>query len=198
MAATPPHRPMRADARRSHEAILTAAGELFADRGSEVQMPEIAALAGVGMGTMYRHFATKQALLAAIVARRFTTMIDLAHAAEQITDPGAAFETLLLAYLEAAERDTAFRYAILGPEKIAWDQIAEPKAQFADIAQRILQRAVDAAHLRSDLTFTDFVLITRGAMANMNPDDEDWRRQLVLTLEGIRASGDHPSPHAGV
>lgn len=189
MAATPPARRMRADARRSHDAILTAAGELFAARGGEVQMPEIAERAGVGMGTMYRHFATKQALLAAIIARRFTAMIDLAHAAEQITDPGAAFDTLLLSYLEAAERDTAFRYAILGPEKTAWDQIAEQKAQFADIAQRIIGRAVDAGHLRRDLTFTDFVLITRGAMANMNPNDQDWRRHLTLTLEGVLTPG---------
>jgi len=178
---------MRADARRSHDAILAAAGELFAARGSQAQMPEIAERAGVGMGTMYRHFATKQALLAAIIARRFTAMIDLARTAEELTDPGDAFETLLRTYLEAAEGDAAFRYAILGPEKKDWSQIAEQKAQFADIARPILQRAVDAGYLRSDLTFADFVLITRGAMANMNPGDDDWRRQLTLTLEGIRA-----------
>ena len=56
------HRSMRADARRSHDAIPAAAGDLFAGRGSEVQMDEIAERAGVGIGTMYRHFATKQAL----------------------------------------------------------------------------------------------------------------------------------------
>ena len=108
-------RSMRADARRSHDAILAAAGELFAARGGEVQMDEIAERAGVGMGTLYRHFATKQSLLAAIIGRRFVAMIDLALAAEQIADPGASFETLLRSYLEAAERDVAFRYAILGP-----------------------------------------------------------------------------------
>jgi len=178
---------MRADARRSHEAILAAAAKLFAAHGSEVQMPQIAEHAGVGMGTMYRHFATKQALLAAIIARRFTAMIELARAAEQVTDPGTAFETLLRSYLEAAEQDAAFRYAILGPDRKDWAQLAEQKTQFADIARRILQRAVDAGRVRSDLSFEDFVLITRGAMANMNPGDDDWRRHLTLTLEGIRA-----------
>jgi AcrR family transcriptional regulator len=177
---------MRADARRSRDAILAAASELFAARGSEVQMDEIAERAGLGMGTLYRHFATKQALLAAIIGRRFVAMIDLARAAEQIPDPGASFETLLLSYLEAAERDVAFRYAILGPEKTAWSEIAEQKAEFAEIADRILRRAVDARHVRSDLSFTDFVLITRGAMANMNPGDDDWRRHVALTLQGIR------------
>ena len=179
-------RSMRADARRSHDAILAAAGELFAARGSEVQMDEIAERAGLGMGTLYRHFATKQALLTAIVAQRFAAMIDLARAAEQVADPGTSFETLLRSYLGAAERDVAYRYAILGPETTAWDQIAEQKTEFAEIAQRILRRAVDAGHVRSDLRFEDFVLITRGAMANMNPGDDDWRRHLTLTLEGIR------------
>lgn len=182
------NRVMRADARRSRDAILAAAGELFAARGSEVQMDEIAEHAGLGMGTLYRHFATKQTLLAAIIERRIVAMIELAHAAEQITDPGRSFQTLLYSYLEAAERDAAYRYALIGPEKTAWEQITEPKAKFAAIAQRIVQRAADAGQVRSDLSFTDFVLITRGAMANMNPEDDDWRRHLALTLEGIRAS----------
>lgn len=179
-------RSMRADARRSHEAILAAASELFAGRGSGVQMDEIAERAGLGMGTLYRHFATKQALLAAIIGRRFVAMTDLARAAERIADPGASFDTLLRSYLEAAEGDIAFRYAILGPEKTAWAEIAEQKAEFAEIAQRIIRRAVGAGYVRSDLSFKDFVLITRGAMANMNPGDDDWRRHLALMIEGIR------------
>jgi hypothetical protein len=85
-----------------------------------------------------------------------------------------------------AAHDAAFRYAILGPEKTDWAQIAEQKAEFANIAQRILERAVEAGHVRSDLSFNDFVLITRGAMANMNPDDDDWQRHVALMLEGVR------------
>ncbi|SFK50996.1 regulatory protein, tetR family [Amycolatopsis sacchari] len=182
-----PDRALRADARRSRDAIVAAASELFAQRGSEVQMDEIAERAGVGMGTLYRHFATKQALLAAIVGLRFAAMTEQARAAEEVDDPRASFRELLLGYLEAAARDAAFRYAILGPEKKEWAGIADQKARFADIARRIIRRAVDAGHVRSDLTFTDFVLITRGAMANMNPDDDDWRRHLTLVFEGIGA-----------
>ena len=184
---------MRADARRSLDAIITAASELFAARGSEVQMDEIAERAALGMGRLYRHFDTKKALLAAIIERRFVTMIDLARAAEQLDDPDSAFDQLLYSSLAAAERDAAFRYAILGAENADWAEIADQKAQFADIAQRIIQRAADAGHVRSDLSFTDFVLITRGAMANMNPDDEDWRRYLALISEGISASNNGPT-----
>ena len=80
-------------------------------------MEEIAERAGLGMGMLYRHFATKHGLLAAIVGRRFSAMAELARAAERIEDPEEAFENLLWTYLEAAERDAAFRLALLGPEE---------------------------------------------------------------------------------
>jgi AcrR family transcriptional regulator len=187
MSAT--DRSMRADARRNRETILSAAGELFARRGTEVQMDEIAERARVGMGTLYRHFATKQALLAAIIGRRFVAMTDLARVAEQVDKPGEAFETLLRSYLEAAADDAAFRYGILGPEKPDWAGIADQKTELTEIAERIIRRAVDAGHVRSDLSFEDFVLVTRGTMANMNPD-QDWRRHLALTLEGVRTTAE--------
>lgn len=177
---------MRADARRSRAAILAAAGELFAARGGDVGMDEIAERAGLGMGTLYRHFATKQGLLTAIVGQRLVGITEQARAAAQLPDPGHAFDTLLLGYLESAQGDAAFRYAILGPEQTRWDELAEQKAEFAAIAQRVIARAVDAGHVRGDLTLTDFVQVTRGAMANMHPSDDDWRRHVTLVVEGIR------------
>jgi len=180
---------MRADARRSRDAIISAASDLFAEGGSEVQMDEIAERAGLGTGTLYRHFATKQVLLAAIIGRRFAVMTELARAAARDEDPGTSFETLLVSYLEAAECDAAFRYAILGPEQTEWAEIAQQQAEVAEVAQTIILRAIHTGQVRPDLTFTDFVLITRGAMANMNPADNDWRRHLALMLEAIRGCG---------
>ena len=81
-------RPLRADARRNREKIMASARELFASRGHEAQMDEIAAHCGLGMGTLYRHFPSKRALLTAMVRERFRGMADLARAAEQISDPG--------------------------------------------------------------------------------------------------------------
>jgi AcrR family transcriptional regulator len=182
--------PLRADARRNRDAVLDAASELFARRGESVQMDEIAERAGLGVGTLYRHFADKQALLAAIIARRFEAMTTLARTAEQIEDPWTAFETLLFGYLESAEPDAAFRLALLGAQEPNWDEIEAEKTAFAQIVERILRRAVDAGFLRADLRADDFVLITRGAMANMTATG-DWRRHLTLQLEGIRADGEH-------
>jgi AcrR family transcriptional regulator len=178
-------RPLRADARRNRESILRAAGELFAERGTGVQMDEIAERAGLGMGTLYRHFPTKQALVAAIVGERFRGMTELARAAAAIDDPAEAFEALLRGYLEAAERDAAFRLAVLGPERPDWESLTQEKDDFFEIAGPIMTRAAASGHLRADFALRDFVLVTRGVMANMTPDG-DWHRHLELALEGLR------------
>jgi AcrR family transcriptional regulator len=185
---TAPERSLRADARRNREAVLDAAGELFAQRGDAVQMDEIAERAGLGVGTLYRHFADKQALLAAIIGRRFEAMTALARTADEAEDPWAAFETLLYGYLESAQADAAFRFALLGPEEPSWSDIAAEKTDFAAITERIVRRAVDAGRLRADFRADDFILITRGAMANMTGAD-GWRRHVTLVLDGIRGPG---------
>lgn len=183
--STANRRPIRADARRNRETILRTAGELFAERGTGVQMDEIAEHAGLGMGTLYRHFPTKRALLAAIVGERFRGMTELARAAAQIEDPADAFEALLRTYLEAAEHDAAFRLAVLGPLPPDWDALTQQKNDFVEIAEPIMTRAAAAGHVRADLTVNDFVLVTRGVMANMTGNG-DWRRHLELTLQGLR------------
>jgi AcrR family transcriptional regulator len=181
-------RPLRADARRNRERILASAGELFARLGHEAQMEQIAAHAGLGMGTLYRHFPNKQALLTAIVRNRFLGMADLARAAEQITDPREAFETILRSYLEAAEGDAGFQLALLGSTDLEWEGVQAQKAEFAAIVARIIDRAVASGHVRSDLTFADFPLLTCGVMSTMyfKPGgNADWRRHLELALNGI-------------
>ena len=187
---TETERPLRADARRNRERILAAAGELFARRGEDAQMDEIAARSGLGMGTLYRHFPSKQALLTAIVGERFAEMAELARGAEEIDDPRAAFDELLRIYLEAAARDAAFQRALLGPDELEWEGIGGGKQAFAELAERILARAVAAGAVRGDLTFADFVLITRGVMSTMYLGayrEHDWRRHLQLALEGLAA-----------
>ncbi|MFJ6216142.1 TetR/AcrR family transcriptional regulator [Streptomyces sp. NPDC092296] len=181
---TASERPLRADARRNRESVLDAAGELFAQRGDAVQMDEIAERAGLGVGTLYRHFADKQALLAAIIGRRFEAMTALARAADENEDPWTAFETLLYGYLESAQADAAFRFALLGPADPRWNDIAAEKTDFSAITERIVRRAVDAGRLREDFHAHDFALITRGAMANMT-GAADWRRHVALLLEGV-------------
>jgi AcrR family transcriptional regulator len=193
-------RPLRADARRNREKIMASAAELFASRGREAQMEEIAAHCGLGMGTLYRHFPSKQALLTAMVRERFRGMADLARAAEQIADSGEAFEVLLRSYLEAAEGDASFQLALMGSGDVEWQGISEEKAEFGDAVSRVIERAVAAGAVRGDLTYADFILLTRGVMSTMYfkpTGNSDWRRHLKLTLAGLRSSAKAPAPPAG-
>jgi AcrR family transcriptional regulator len=195
---TETERPLRADARRNREKIMASAAELFARLGTEAQMDQIAEHCGLGLGTLYRHFPTKEALLAAIVSRRFADLADLARAAEQIEDPGEAFETLLRGYLESAEGDAAFQFALLsaGRDRPAGPagQQAGPaeKDEFRAVISRIIDRAIAAGAVRADLTAADFPLIVCGIMSTMyfkpGGAEADWRRHLALVLDGVRAA----------
>ena len=185
-------RPLRADARRNREKIMASAGELFARLGSAAQMDQIAEHCGLGLGTLYRHFPTKEALLTAIVRQRFAGMTDIARAAEQIDDPSQALEAVLRGYLEAAEGDAAFQLALLGADSPQWENVTGDKAELRTIVTRIIGRAVAAGAVRPDLTFADFPPLACGVISTMyfkpggNPD---WRRHLQLVLDGIRT---HP------
>src|SRR5438270_7912010 len=80
-------RALRADARRNHEAVIAAAKKLFADQGLDAQMPDVARVAGVGVGTVYRHFPTKDDLVAALVAERFERLAQKARESLELADP---------------------------------------------------------------------------------------------------------------
>lgn len=157
-------------------------------------MEEIAAHCGLGMGTLYRHFPSKQALLTAMVRERFEGMVDLARAAETIGDPGESFEAALRSFLEAAEGDASFQLALLESSgSIEWAGVQQQKSEFVEIITRIVKRAVDAGAVRADLTYEDFPLLSRGIMSTMyfkSPGSPgNWRRHLELALDGTRPSG---------
>lgn len=170
---------------------MAAAREQFARRGHEAQMEEIAAHAGLGMGTLYRHFPSKQALLTAMVRSRVDGMADLARAAERVDDPGEAFEALLRGYCEAADGDAAFQLALMGSKDIDWQGIEQEKAEFTAIAGRVIDRGVAAGRLRGDLTVADFHQVACGVISSMyftRGGRSDWRRHLDLALNGVRAA----------
>ncbi len=182
-------RPLRADARRNRERIMAAAGELFAQHGHGAQMEDIAAHAGLGMGTLYRHFPSKQALLAAMVGERFRGMAELVRTAERIADPGKAFEAALRGYLEAADGDATFQLALMGTDDLRWDLVQEQKAEFAEAVRGIIDRAVAAGRVRADLTVADFTILARGVLSTMYFNaggNADWRRHLELVLDSVR------------
>ena len=102
-----PDRPLRADARRNRERVLTAAREAFAELGFGVPLDVIAERAGVGPGTVYRHFPTKEALFEAVTLARVQDLVVVARVGAESADPGAALDAFLarLADEAAAKRD---------------------------------------------------------------------------------------------
>lgn len=182
-------RTLRADAQRNRERIISSGRELFARRGPEAQMDEIAAHAGVGIGTVYRHFPTKDALLTAMVRERFQEFAEIATLAEGTVDPREALETVMRRSAEAVEGDVGFQLAMMGSNELEWEGIEEQKAALAEVLTRIIQRAVAAGVVRDDFTFDDFGMVMCGITSTMyyKPGSADWRRHLDIVFNGVRA-----------
>jgi AcrR family transcriptional regulator len=181
-------RTLRADARRNRERIMASARELFARLGPEAQMDEIAAHAGVGIGTVYRHFPTKEALLTEMVRVRFQEFAEIAKSFDHL-EPREALENVMRSSAEAVEGDAGFQLAMMGSNDLEWEGIEEQKAELAEAVTRIISRAVAAGVVRESFTFEDFAMVMCGVTATMyyKPGSADWRRYLELTLHGVCA-----------
>jgi len=168
---------------------MSSGRELFARDGPEAQMDEIAARAGVGIGTVYRHFPTKEALLTAMVRERFQEFAEIATLVEDTVDPREALETVMRRSAEAVEGDMGFQLAMMGSNQLEWEGIEEQKAVLATAVTRIIRRAVEAGAVRDDFTFEDFGMLMCGITSTMHykPGGADWRRHLAITVHGLSA-----------
>lgn len=181
-------RPLRADARRNRDRILASARELFARPGTPAQMEEIAAHAGVGLGTLYRRFPTKEALVTAMVQERFESFVAIAQAAEEVEDPFEALEAVMRGHLQAAEDDAVFQLAMMQLDTFHWDGIEQQKAVVAQSVTRIFDRAQRAGAVRDDMTFDDYTMLMGSMTATMHfrYSTAGWQRHLTLVLDGLR------------
>jgi AcrR family transcriptional regulator len=183
-------RPMRADARRNRELILAAARELLASDQSDVQIDAIATRAGVGVGTVYRHFPDKEALMGEIVRERFNAFNDRLQEAID-AEAADAFEALASALrANAAEMasDAATRRAFMtGGERVF--ALAEPQIEeFNRRAEVLVERARAAGKLRADFETRDIGMVMCGVCATMGkPDVWEWQRHLDLVMRGMRS-----------
>jgi AcrR family transcriptional regulator len=176
----------RADARRNRERIVEAARRVFAEKGADAQMDDIARAAGVGVGTVYRHFPRKEALMGELVAARFRAFADNAERALATDDPWEAFAGLLRTNAElcASDRGTQQAFAV-GPA--GWE-LAEPElARLNELADRVIRRAQDNGSLRADFSVFEIPMLMTGVFATMIAGGFDWRRHLEIVLDGLRA-----------
>lgn len=189
-------RPLRSDARRNRDALVTAARAVFTERGLDAPLKEIAARAGVAIGTLYNRFPTRDDLIAAAVSDRVEAGSRIAEDALTIDDPWESFAYLIekICELQASDRllsDLALRAA---PSPA----VARAQEYGHDLMRRIITRAQDAGVLRRDWVLEDIAFITWShtrvleATAPISPDA--WRRNLALILDGLRSPAAHPLP----
>jgi len=184
-------RPLRADARRNREKVLAAAGAAFGEAGFDAQVEDIARRAGVGVGTVYRHFPTKDALVDALAEAHFGHLADLLEAAvARHGDPWEIFVDTIWTAAAPAIADLASCEIIAGHPRVV-DVAALSRQRLDDAAQTLITRAKAAGGMRSDATVDDVRTIMCGfghiAAAQRAGAALSWERYLTIALDGLRA-----------
>jgi AcrR family transcriptional regulator len=182
------NRPMRSDARRNRERVLAAAEDVFSKMGLRAQVEEVARRAGVGVGTVCRHFPTKQALIEAVLEAMYESLLDEARRALEQPDPGVAFHTFVHALSEFQARHRALA------EHMAEIDLSESAQSVRDSLRvaidELVTRAQDAGAIRSDIGSADVALLFSGvAHATALAGDLQpvlRRRYVALILDGLR------------
>jgi AcrR family transcriptional regulator len=192
-----PGRPLRADAARNRALILDAARAAFADGGLDVGVEEIARRAGVGKGTLYRRFPTKEALVRAIFDDILADFEALAAAAVEEPDPGEAFARFLAGAARMQASNQGF-YDVVAQRLGGSALTDEQRRRFIAAAALPLRRAQDHGRVRTDLVPEDIPLMLRMLGATTRPAldgspmDAHWPRYLALLLDALRPDSATP------
>jgi AcrR family transcriptional regulator len=197
--STPPTRRPRRDAERNRLRLLEAARQAFGQNGLDVGVDEISRRAGVGMGTLYRHFETKTALIDAILDERFDQLAEVADSALADDDPWDGFVRFMTTAVELQVADRGFKDALSGrlPDESA---LAAARKRLEPKINDVIDRAQRAGVLRDDLAFQDVTVLlwATGRIVESTSDvaPDHWRRFLSLSLDGLRpaAASEPPAP----
>ncbi|HET8536830.1 MAG TPA: helix-turn-helix domain-containing protein [Solirubrobacteraceae bacterium] len=184
-----PDRPLRADARRNREKIVNAARKIVAEQGEAAQIDDVARLAGVGVGTVYRHFPNKDALMGELVRGNVVECTGVARDCASVDDPWDAFAAMVRRSCERGASDAAFRrtWQAAAPEAEAY--AADVKLELMAAAGALIERAHAAGVLREDFTVQDMpgLMCGLGAAIDAMPEGDRWRRLVEFALDGLRA-----------
>jgi AcrR family transcriptional regulator len=188
-------RPLRADAAHNRALLLAAAEEEFAEKGVDATIADIARRAGVAKGTVFRHFATKEDLIGAIIGEHLAALATVARALVDAQDPGTALlDFLVVAADQQQQRDLAFLQAVVGNDPM----VTRLREQLYVALEQLVDRARRSGDVRSDITATDvWVLLCAPihAVAYLsNPGPDTWRRYVALIFDALRPEGVRPLP----
>lgn len=190
-------RPLRADAARNRARLLAAARAVFAERGLDATMDEVARRAGVGVGTAYRRFRNRDDLIAALFEERLEEFMGCLDDALADRDPWRALSGFLERSMEMQAEDRGFKELLLRSAE-GRERMREFRAHIRPLVRELVQRARDAGELRPDVVEDDVLLVSlmTGAISDFGVPVEPqlWRRALAIQLDGLRARRDAPTP----
>ncbi len=201
MASTSPpasDRPLRRDAERNRLRILQAAREVFADRGFDATLDKIAAHAGVGVGTVYRRFPDKDALIDALFEERIGEVAAVGQRALSASDPWEGLVDFLQQASAMRAGDRGLRQALLSRGAHKTERARE---KLIPIVTELVARAQRAGALRADLDPLDLPLIDMmvSAVAELTREvsPELWQRALTIIIDGLATTRQTPTPLPG-
>ncbi|MFD6290915.1 TetR/AcrR family transcriptional regulator [Streptomyces sp. NPDC060205] len=182
----------RADMVRNRRLLLTAAAEAFAEGGVDVSMGEIAQRAGVAKGTVFRHFPSKDDLLAAITLQLVDQLTVTAEALRTADDPVKALRAFMTSGVEVLAADRAF-CEVIGRPSMQHAEVRGGIDRLCAVVEVLTGRAKAQGAIRADVTGTDIVLLLGGihqtAFPLLEQDPQAWRRYLALAFDGLCSTG---------
>jgi AcrR family transcriptional regulator len=188
--------PLRADAERNRQRLLAAAKEVFATRGLDVTLDDIARHAGVGTGTAYRRFPNKDALIEALMADRIGELAAIAEECLEDPDPWRGLAGYFERALALQASDRGLKDVLFSPGR-GRDRVAHARRSLAPIVTRLVRRAVHAGVVRGDIATSDVPVINfmLNTVVDFGRDVEPelYRRYLTIVLDGLRPRED-PTP----
>jgi AcrR family transcriptional regulator len=176
------HRPLRADARRNYDALVSAARDAFAEQGTSASLEDIARRAEVGIGTLYRHFPTRDALVEAVYVEEVARMV---HDGEQIAEnePWRALDLWLRRLVSYVSAKRVLMEGLNRESPV----LRNCRAILYSSGRPILDRAQAAGVARKDVSVEDAMRLVQGLAAVAFPNEQDRDRVVGLAIDGLRA-----------
>jgi len=186
-------RPKRADARRNRELLIEAARTVFSTQGAGAPMEAIAKQAGVGVGTLYRHFPNRLDLVEAVYE---SDVQELAATAQRVVaelEPGPAVD----AFFDAFVRYAQTKQALLGELQQSFEKHPDLRSrcreQIESSFDMVIERAKQAGAIRNDISGADVMQLTAPVCTNSSVSAEQSKRLIGMILDGLRAGATQPS-----
>lgn len=180
-------RPMRADARRNRERLIAAARDVFFEHGVEATFEEIARRAGVGIGTLYRHFPTRLDLAEAVYQADVDALSLAATAAVGDLPPWDAFESWIQRWVRTAASKRVLFADLADAVGRDSGMVSYCRGVMLDAAELVVGNAQEAGVVRPDIDKTDLLRLVGGLVHLPNPDPAQIERLLPVLLDGLRA-----------